>query len=136
MTDTALINALWPQHPVIGLIVLGLAAPALMRLLGFRFEWRRDKREQDDSVGALMKRLADIQGAELSRLMIEGESLRRQVTLVNDGRYRLQDCLDTLREQVIAARVLIHDYERRLGLAETVFPPLMGIPLGDPSKPA
>jgi len=136
VTDLALIGALWPQHPVFGVIVLSVAVPALMWLVGFRFEWRRDNRAQDDSVGTLMKRLADIQGAELSRLMTEGEILRRQVELVNDGRYRLQECLDSLREQIIAARVLIHEYERRLGLGETVFPPLIGIPLGTPSKGA
>ena len=136
MTDITLIDALWPQHPLIGALLIGVIVPGLLWLTGFRFSWRKDRREEGESITTVMKRLADMQGAELSRLMNEGESLRRQVTLVNDGRYRLQDCLDTLREQVIAARVLIHDYERRLGLAETVFPPLMGIPLGDPSKPA
>ncbi len=98
--------------------------PVLLWLTKMRFDWRKDRRETRENIAALMGRLVDQQRAELTRLVSEGDVLRRQIDLFIDGRWQLQRALDDMREQMIAARIMIHDYERRLGLPETAFPPM------------
>lgn len=101
-----------------------IVVPSLLWLAGFRFQWRKDRRETEQGLFTLMGSLIEQQRAELARLLAESATLRRQLDLIIEGRYRLQDAIDLLREQTIAARVMIHDYERRLGVPETVFAPL------------
>ena len=123
--------------PIIGLIddiapglhwlataIVLIGIPVLLWLSRFRFDWRKDKREAGGNIAALMGLLVDQQRAELNRLVSEGDALRRQIDLFIDGRWQLQRALDDMREQMIAARIMIHDYERRIGLPETPFPPM------------
>ena len=111
-------------HPW-SVVITAIVVPCFLWLIGFRWEWRKDQREEEESASTLMLRVAQTQRSELVRMMSVSDALQRQVQTLSDGRYRLQETLDGMREQMIAARVLIHDYERRLGLPETEFPPLM-----------
>lgn len=98
--------------------------PALGWLIKIRFDLRKDQRETRDNVASMLSLLVQQQRAELNRLVSEGDALRRQIDLFIDGRWQLQRALDDMREQMIAARTLIHDYERQLGLPDTAFPPM------------
>lgn len=131
MTAADVISQLWPNLHWLAAFAATIVVPTLLWLAGFRFQWRRDRREEGESVASLMKRLADMQGAELARLAAESDALRSQLDLLSAGRFRLQEGIDSLREELIAGRVLIHDYERRLGLPETHFPALPTFSLTD-----
>ncbi len=117
------LDALLP-HSAVAAIITGVVIPGLLYMAGFRFQWRQDRRAEGESVGALMAKLSQMQSDELKRLSAETEQLHRQIEQLSAGRYRLQTTVDNLRDQVIAGRVLMHDYERRLGLPETAFPPI------------
>jgi hypothetical protein len=106
----------------IGITIIGV--PTLLWLTKTLFEWRKDQRETRDSIAKMLGLLVEQQRAELTRLVSEGDTLRRQIDFFIDGRWQLQRALDDMREQIIAARILIHCYERQLGLHETVFPAL------------
>lgn len=116
-------EALIPNSPIGG-IITALVIPALAYILGFRFQFRQDRRAEGESFGTLMAKLTQMQSDELKRLSAEIDLLRRQIETFSTARFRLQATADTMREQIIACRVLVHDYERRLGLPETVFPPI------------
>lgn len=128
-----LLDAFLPGRHALATALALTIVPALLWLSGLRFQWRRDQRETRESIAGLMGRLVDQQRAELVRLVGEADALRSQIDLFTEGRWHLQRTLDDLREQVIAARVMIHDYERRLQLPETSFPSLPALAL--PTKP-
>lgn len=106
----------------IGITLIGI--PTLVWLIRMRFDLRKDQRETRDNITKMLGLLVEQQRAELNRLVSEGDALRRQIDLFIDGRWQLQRALDDMREQMIAARTLIHDYERRIGIADTAFPPM------------
>ena len=118
-----LLDGWFPWSSTLAGVIGGAVVPSLGWFMSARLQWRKDQREGRESIVSLMGRLADQQRAELVRQVAEADALRKQLDLFSEGRYQLQQTLDDLREQMIAARVLIHDYERRLR-PETSFPPL------------
>lgn len=119
-----ILDGLMPGYHALATLLALTILPTFLWFTGFRFQWRRDQRETRQSTADLMGKLVDQQRAELERLIEELNALRKQVDLFIEGRWALQRTLDQLRDQVIAARIIIHDYERRLGVPETAFPSL------------
>jgi len=132
----ATFDRLMPGYHPVSVVMTAVILPSLLWLAGFRWQWRDDRRKTDESIMALTMHLVDQQRTELGRLVGEAEALRRQLDLMMASRYRVQDAIDALREQAIASRVLIHDYERRLGLPETAFPNLPAPTLTDRYPPS
>ena len=122
-----LLDAFPPGRHALATAIAVMLVPTLLWLSGLRFQWRRDRRETRESIAGLMGRLVDQQRAELVRLVAEADALRSQIDLFTEGRWQLQLTLDDLRDQVIAGRMMIHDYERRLQLPETEFPQMLSL---------
>ena len=130
-TLVTVLDRLMPGHHALTALLAGalfLTAASLVWFSRLVSLWRTDRREERESIAVLMGHLVDAQREELKRRVTEGDLLRKQIDVFVAGRWQLQRGLDDLREQLIAARVAMHDYERRLGMPETTFPALPVLP--------
>ena len=90
----------------------------------FLLAWRRDRR---DASGAQSRLTSDL--LEQVRKQLEWSGAARaqyavELEVLRASRYALEEVLLEMRDCAIAARALVHERERGMGVAETVFPPL------------
>ena len=106
-------------------------APVLVWLVATRVQWRgvqvqerTERVKAEDSLSVRLNTLVDQLQAERDHWAVSHRSLLTDLEQLRGARYALEDTLMQVRDGALAARVMVHDLERRLGLPETRFDPL------------
>lgn len=86
--------------------------------------WRADRRASGDSISEKMASMIKLLSAELDRTTAISTRFGADLERLREARWTLEDQMQELRDQAIAARAMVHELQRRLGIAETDFPPL------------
>ena len=87
-------------------------------------EMRADHRSSKMEVGTQMATLIGLLQEELDRTNRLRVQFANQLEQLRAARWTMDDMLTELRDQTIAARAMVHERERAMGVAETPFPPL------------
>ena len=89
--------------------------------------WVSLRRERRDDTGAQAKLTGDLLDQVRKQLEWSGTTRAQyaaELEILRAGRFALEDLLLEMRDQALAARAMVHERERALGMSETVFAPL------------
>lgn len=117
------LQALAGLGAIVSPVVVWLVATRMQaRSLGVQV--RNSQVQAEDSVSARLNALVDQLQAERDHAvqMLRGYLL--ELEQLRTARYGLEDMIQSLRDQALAARMMVHEQERRLGVPETLFAPL------------
>lgn len=82
-----------PGHHALTVLLVGalfLTAGVLLWVSRLLSAWRKDRRDERESVVVLMGHLVDAQREELKQRGAEGDLLRKQIDVFVEGRWQLQ----------------------------------------------
>ena len=103
---------------------LSTAGVVLAWVATTHFKAREDGRASTDQITRQLSVLVDQMRSELARQQTTADRYRQDLELLRAARYGLEDRMEELRDQAVAARAMVHELQRRLGVDETGFPPL------------
>lgn len=103
---------------------IALLWPAAVKIGDWITQLRGQKVVQAESVTGQLNKLIDQLQEETARATATARAYEADLKLLRRARWGLDDTVAEIRNAALAARTMVHELQRRLGEAETLFPPL------------